>query len=169
MSSAVPDLRVIWGNVIFVHFAFSSNDRRAGSGACYNWAVECSRLGQRWRPSLLRGSLANTAGQWQTETGEPSLALSALEDLWQTSEGSKWQWQLCTVGLRTEDLHFNSCSRGRNLPWFFQPGCLPLVLLVYITWLYQLRLIICFQGFSRTSQWFVHAQQHRTCEFQQIM
>lgn len=104
MSSAVPDLRVIWGNVIFVRFAFSSNDRRAGSGACYNRAAECSRLRQRWRPSLLRGSLANTAGQWQTETGEPTLALSALEDLWQTSEGSKWQWQLCTVGLRTEDL-----------------------------------------------------------------
>lgn len=168
MSSAVPDLRVIWGNVIFVRFTFSSKDRRAGSGACYNRAAECSWLGQRWRSSLLSGSLANTAGQWQTETGEPGLALSALEDLWQTSEGSKWQWQLCTVGLRTEDLHLNSCSGGGNLPCFFQPSCLPLVLLVYITLLYQHRLIICFHGFFQTSQLFKHAQ-HRTCKFLQIM
>lgn len=86
------------------------NDQWAETGVYYNQAECCGPSqtgGHQW-------SLANTVGQRQTETGEPSLALSALENLWQTSEQSKWQWQLCTVGLRMEDLHLNSCSRGWN-------------------------------------------------------
>lgn len=48
---------------------------------------------------FFRYSLANTTEQWKTETGEPTLALLALEHLWQISDPSKWQWQLCRERL----------------------------------------------------------------------
>ena len=48
-----------------------------------------------WRRAMgFRWSLANTAAQWETEAGEPGLALLALEHLWQISQLIKWQWQL---------------------------------------------------------------------------
>lgn len=95
-----------------------------------------TRPGQRWRPSVFRWSLANTAGPWQTETGEPSLALAALEDRWQTSEQGKWQRQLCTVALRAEELHLNSCNRSWNLPCLYSSP-------VASHWLYWCTLHAC--------------------------
>lgn len=73
-------------------------------------------LGYYWRilkalPKMMaisfRWSLANTTDQWKTETGEPSLALLALERLWQISEQSKWQWQ-----LRKEPLWVQRICKG---------------------------------------------------------